>query len=113
MTLADPAQRLATYGTLAPGRANAHQLESLQGDWSQGNVRGYLKAEGWAAQMGYPGLILDPAGDKIEVHVFQSPDLPHHWARLDAFEGAGYARVAVSVETPSGCVPAYIYALAR
>ncbi|MEO0767722.1 MAG: gamma-glutamylcyclotransferase family protein [Pseudomonadota bacterium] len=110
--MADPAHSLATYGTLAPGRANAHQLKDLQGQWSRGHVHGHLKEAGWGAQMGYPGLILDPQGDAVEVHLFQSADLPAHWARLDAFEGAGYVRVAVSVETESGPIPAHIYALA-
>ena len=110
--MTDPARCLATYGTLAPERANAHQLETLKGNWSLGTVRGHLKEAGWGAQMGYPGLIIDAEGDAVEVHLFHSADLPDHWARLDAFEGPGYTRVAVSVETDVGPVPAYIYALA-
>ncbi|WP_108837470.1 gamma-glutamylcyclotransferase [Tateyamaria sp. Alg231-49] len=110
--MADPAICLATYGTLAPGRANAHQLEELKGHWSLGIVRGHLKEAGWGAQMGYPGLILDPEGDAVEAKLFHSTDLPGHWARLDAFEGPGYARVAVSVESDAGPILAYIYALA-
>ena len=46
----------------------------------------------------------------MAVQVFTSPDLPAHWARLDAFEGADYHRVAVTVIGPDGdAVEAFIY----
>ena len=35
-------RRLATYGTLAPGRANAQQLAALAGHWRRGTVKGRL-----------------------------------------------------------------------
>ena len=103
--------RLATYGTLAPGRANYHQLAELEGSWERGWVVGHLKNVGWGAGMGYPGLTLDPAGPRVEVHLFQSNDLPFHWERLDRFEGDGYQRSAVSVETDHGRKMAWIYVL--
>ena len=103
--------RLATYGTLAPGRSNHRQLEGLIGNWRPGVVRGKLFEEGWGAAQGYPGLVLDPLGDEVEVQVFTSTDLPRHWARLDAFEGEGYARVLAQVSTATGEVSAYIYVL--
>lgn len=105
--------RLATYGTLAPGRPNHHQLAGLRGRWLTGTVRGRLVAEGWGADLGYPALILDPEGDPVEVHLFQSEDLPDHWQRLDAFEGDGYRRVAARVETAEGVLDAWIYVTAR
>ena len=77
--------RLATYGTLAPGRVNHDQLADLIGYWRQGTVRGRLVEAGWGAKLGYPGLILDPSGHVIDVHIFESPELPNHWPRLDAF----------------------------
>ena len=104
--------RLATYGTLAPGRANHHQLDGLVGAWSAGTVRGRLAPEGWGAALGYPGLILDPDGEAIDVQVFASEDLPAHWRRLDAFEGDGYRRVATQVLTAHGALDACIYVLA-
>lgn len=104
--------RLAVYGTLAPGRQNHHQMAGMTGDWRPGVVRGRLYAEGWGAAMGYPGLVLDPEGPEVAVLIFQSPDLPAHWSRLDAFEGEGYRRVTVSVSTPDGAVDAWIYELA-
>jgi gamma-glutamylcyclotransferase (GGCT)/AIG2-like uncharacterized protein YtfP len=46
------------------------------------------------------------------VNLFESADLPDHWGRLDAFEGNGYRRTPVDVETADGMVIAMIYALA-
>ena len=69
-----------------------------------------LVQQGWGAALGYPALILDPEGRAIEVQIFESPDLPSHWPRLDDFEGPGYQRVAVPVETADGCLEASIYA---
>jgi len=103
---------LATYGTLGPGRPNHHQLRGLRGAWGTGNVRGRLLQQGWGAAQGYPGIILDPDGDMVEVALFRSDDLPAHWPRLDAFEGDGYRRVTTEVSTTDGPVRACIYVLA-
>ncbi len=103
--------RLATYGTLAPGRINNHQLADLVGFWRQGTLRGRLVEAGWGAKLGYPGLILDPSGQIIEVHIFESPELPHHWQRLDAFEGIGYRRVITRVATMDGDLDVSIYVI--
>jgi gamma-glutamylcyclotransferase (GGCT)/AIG2-like uncharacterized protein YtfP len=109
-----PEMRLATYGTLAPGRPNHGQLGDLPGRWLVGQVRGSLVEAGWGATLGYPGLILDPDEERrVEVHVFESRALLDHWDRLDAFEGLGYRRVAVDVATAEGVLPASIYVLAE
>jgi gamma-glutamylcyclotransferase (GGCT)/AIG2-like uncharacterized protein YtfP len=107
-----PDTRLATYGTLAPGRVNHHQLAGLHGLWRQGTVRGWLGDAGWAAPLGYPGLVLDEAGPTVDVYLFESADLPDHWARLDEFEGTEYRRVVTRVRTAESDVPAWIYVLA-
>jgi gamma-glutamylcyclotransferase (GGCT)/AIG2-like uncharacterized protein YtfP len=104
--------RLATYGTLAPGRVNHHQLAGLKGQWQQGTVRGRLADAGWAAALGYRGLVLDPLGPIVEVHLFESAELPDHSPRLDAFEGTGYRRVVTQVRTADGELDAWIYVLA-
>ena len=101
--------RLATYGTLRPGRPNHHQLDGLDGRWSPGVVHGVLIEAGWGATLGYPALILDAGGPEVAVDVFESVDLLAHWAGLDAFEGPGYARVSTRVQTPNGEVEASIY----
>ena len=106
-----PMTRLATYGTLAPGRSNHHQLDGLTGTWSDGHVHGTLVDAGWGAHLGYPALILDPGAPAVDVQIFESPDLPAHWSRLDAFEGDGYQRVETTVHTPTGEVTAALYAL--
>jgi gamma-glutamylcyclotransferase (GGCT)/AIG2-like uncharacterized protein YtfP len=67
---------------------------------------------GWGADLGYPALILDPEGSAIDVHVFESVDLPAHWSRLDDFEGPGYQRVVTTVRTRTGDLDASIYVLA-
>ena len=105
----DAACRLATYGTLAPGRINHHELDGVPGRWFSGHVHGQLVEEGWGATLGFPALTLDPDGPAVAVAVLESPDLPEHWARLDAFEGSGYARIVTSVRTNDGLVDASIY----
>jgi gamma-glutamylcyclotransferase (GGCT)/AIG2-like uncharacterized protein YtfP len=112
--LSDAAQRrLAVYGTLGPGRENHHQLEGLRGVWADGIVRARRYESGWGAALGYPGLVLDPGGEAVAVQVLLSDDLPAHWARLDDFEGDGYRRVVVEVQTPGGAVEACIYVLSE
>jgi gamma-glutamylcyclotransferase (GGCT)/AIG2-like uncharacterized protein YtfP len=105
--------RLATYGTLAPGRQNHGQLSDLAGRWLVGEVRGALVDEGWGAELGYPALVLDPGGTPIEVYVFESEALVHHWDRLDEFEGPGYRRTPVDVSTDEGVLAASIYVIAE
>ena len=106
-------ERLATYGTLAPGRPNHDQLDGLEGRWLKGHVAGMLLDAGWGASLGYPALVLDPAGSAIGVDVFESADLPAHWARLDTFEGPGYERVVTTVHMPTGDIDASIYVLVQ
>jgi gamma-glutamylcyclotransferase (GGCT)/AIG2-like uncharacterized protein YtfP len=108
-----PEHRLATYGTLGPGRPNHEELKGLEGRWLSGHVSGDLVDGGWGADYGYPGLVLDPGGQDVAVAVFESPDLPAHWPRLDEFEGPGYQRVVATVSTASGELRACIYVLAR
>lgn len=104
--------RLFVYGTLAPGRENAHQMNGLRGDWQPATVRGKLFPEGWGAAAGYPGIVLDERGDRVSGLVFRSADLRDHWARLDAFEGDGYERLVTPARLATGTVvEAFVYAL--
>jgi gamma-glutamylcyclotransferase (GGCT)/AIG2-like uncharacterized protein YtfP len=104
--------RFATYGTLAPGRVNHKQLAGLKGRWQKGTVRGRLVDAGWGAALGYPGLVVDPLGPIVEVHLFESSELRDHWSRLDEFEGTGYRRVVTRVRTADGELNAWIYVIA-
>ena len=52
-------QRLFVYGSLGPGRPNEHVLSAIGGTWEEASVRGYLKPQGWGAEIGYP-LIIKP-----------------------------------------------------
>jgi len=105
-------QRLFVYGTLGPGRPNEHILGAIGGSWEDASVNGYLKPRGWGAEMGYPGIVIDDAGDEIKGHLFCSDTLDRHWDDLDAFEGEEYKRVLTKVKTKDNtAVEAYIYIL--
>lgn len=82
------------------------------GAWVKGSVKGKLYNQGWGAEMGFPGIVLDDQGDKIDGFVFTSENFPKHWSGLDAFEGNAYARVETTVKLENGTfVNAYIYCL--
>ena len=105
--------RLFVYGTLAPGRSNAHVLAPIPGEWEPATVTGTLLPEGWGAAAGYPGIILDEHGAEVAGFLFSSDALAEHWPRLDAFEGEGYERVLTTATRTDGTtVEAYVYALA-
>jgi len=106
--------RLFVYGTLAPGRPNAHVLANVPGEWEPATVTGRLFQEGWGAAAGYPGIVLDRQAEAVEGFLFSSQHLPEHWARLDAFEGEGYKRVLITAKRKDGtAVDAYIYQLSQ
>ena len=67
---------------------------------------------GWSAEIGYPGIVLDPDGPTVGIQLFESEDLPDHWARLDEFEGSGYLRTVMAVSTAEDDLRAFIYVLA-
>ncbi|WP_109485066.1 gamma-glutamylcyclotransferase family protein [Occallatibacter savannae] len=108
----DANTRLATYGSLSPGEINHNQLSDLKGRWLKGTVRGILHNAGWGDAMGFPGLILNPAGPEVPVNIFESDELPQRWARLDEFEGSEYRRVTAQVLTADGLIEAQIYVIA-
>ena len=105
-------QCLFVYGTLGPGRPNEHILSTIGGRWEDASVKGYLKPQGWGAEMGYPGLVLDDTGDEIKGYIFSSDKLEDHWNELVEFEGEEYKRVLIKVKTKDRMtVDAYIYIL--
>ena len=68
--------RLFVYGTLAPGRSNAHVLADVPGEWEPATVTGTLLPEGWGAAAGYPGIILDAQGGRVAGFLFSSDGWP-------------------------------------
>jgi len=105
-------EKLFVYGTLGPNRPNAHILEDIGGYWETASVIGILKEEGWGAEMGYPGIILDPTGNRVEGFIFSSKHLSEHWKMLDDFEGDAYCRVITKVTLSDGSMTdAYLYTL--
>ena len=105
-------ERLFVYGSLQPGGPNEHVLTVIGGEWKPAVIKGKLIESGWGARMGYPGLVVDEAGDDVHGHVFISSSLDTHWAYLDEFEGEEYERIVVSATLVSGeQVQAHVYAL--
>lgn len=105
-------ESLFVYGTLGPGRPNAHILENIGGSWQEGNVGGSLQEKGWGAEMGYPGIVLDGSGNRVSGFLFTSENLANNWLLLDEFEGDEYERVPVDVMTSDGMtVKSCIYML--
>lgn len=101
--------RLASYGTLAPGKINHHQLDGLKGHWISGSIKGRLVKVNAGVHTGLIGLEIDPQEDLVEVQIFESPDLVNHWERLDAFETEQFRRVVATIKTESGELEASIY----
>lgn len=96
--------RLAVYGSLAPGGKHNDLLRRIPGMWHTGTLRGYVDRRG-----PYPILHLDPEGEILAVHVFESPHLTALWDELDAFEGEDYERVLTTVQCGTDTVEAFIY----
>ncbi|SYD81976.1 AIG2 family protein [Klebsiella pneumoniae] len=92
---------LFVYGTLCPGRSNAHILEAIGGEWRPGYVTGTFYARGWGAAADFPGIVLDAHGPRVNGYLFLSDRLAAHWPMLDDFE-EGYDRVPVEVTTDDG-----------
>ncbi|OEC84735.1 gamma-glutamylcyclotransferase family protein [Acinetobacter sp. YK3] len=103
---------LFVYGTLGPNRPNAHIMENIGGTWADAHVFGTLKQQGWGAELGFPGIVLDQSDNKVSGFVFFSDNLEQHWQALDEFEGAGYQRVPVKAHISTGkIVDSFVYAL--
>jgi len=105
---------LIAYGSLVPGGSNAAQLEGLRGMWCSGWVSGALLDTGWGAALGYPALRWSAdAETQVRAQLFTLSDLPSHWERLDAFEGAEYQRILAPFHGDDGrVVVGYLYEIA-
>jgi gamma-glutamylcyclotransferase (GGCT)/AIG2-like uncharacterized protein YtfP len=84
-------ERLAVYGTLAPGECNHGELAGCPGEWTAGAVRGRR------AVRAFPVFTYDPAAPFVPVQVLDSPALARNWPRIDDFEGPDYRRIVVPV----------------
>jgi gamma-glutamylcyclotransferase (GGCT)/AIG2-like uncharacterized protein YtfP len=99
-----PSQKLAVYGTLAPGERNHRIIKNIPGRWRDCKLHGVIN---WIG--GLPALSWDPSASEVNAKLFESEELTNHWERLDRFEGPGYKRWIVPVETDSGIVIANVY----
>ncbi len=112
MSASKALNRLAVYGSLAPGRPNHHYLADISGTWRKGWVEGVLYDRGWGAAQGFPGIRPERGGPRVEVHVLESNELADHWDRLDDFEGEEYRRLSVEIHgLETEPVAGWIYAL--
>ena len=96
-TITDTSERLAVYGTLAPGRPNEQVLADVRGEWSKGWVEGDFVDHSWGASESYPAMRPREGGSRIDVDLFESAELPRLREQLDDFEGDGYERVPIPV----------------
>lgn len=95
--------RLFAYGSIAPGRPNAHILDAVAGTWEPVTTTGQLVHDGWGDALGYPALVLDRDATEIVPGMLLTSDaLDTRWDDLDAFEGAAYQRVTIPVITADG-----------
>lgn len=107
-------QKLAVYGTLAPGKVNHHQIADLGGAWRDGALRGELGQVPEGVHQGLPGLRLDPKGAVMLVKLLVSAKLPLAWTRLDAFEDSEMQRLLVPLERDGAFTGVVnVYALRR
>ena len=105
-------EHLFVYGSLQPGGPNQHVLADIDGIWQPATVRGRLVAEGWGAELGYPGMVADDAGEPIKGQLLSSETLQQRWQALDAFEGEQYQRITVDAVLSDGSrVAAQVYTL--
>ena len=65
-------------------------FSEIQGQWQERCVKGQLKNEGWGAEIGFPGIILDENAAEVRGFIFSSDELSEILPKLDEFEGEGY-----------------------
>lgn len=104
-------EKLFVYGTLRPGQSNEHVLAGIGGRFQAASIRGHLYPEGCVQTEGFPYLLVDEQADAVNGLLFESDHLAQNWPMLDAFEGAGYRRIRVQVQTAAGSESAWMYTL--
>jgi gamma-glutamylcyclotransferase (GGCT)/AIG2-like uncharacterized protein YtfP len=101
-----PSNRLAVYGTtLAPGEPNHAMLSGVGGSWLEWLVQGEV-----FERDGFRVFRWKLGPDKVSVKLLSASGLETHLPRIDRFEGPGYQRILVPVETDSGTKVSNIYA---
>lgn len=101
--------RLCVYGRMRPEGPDAHYLENLGGEWSEGTFPGHLQSEGVCTVDQCPGLAWSPSAPLNAGFIFNAKLLENTWSSLDAKEGSDYARILTPVHGPDGVIVANIY----
>lgn len=99
-----PNQKLAVYGTLAPGETNARILEEIKGSWETGKVSGTIMTD-----CGLPFFKWVMGKDKVKINIFVSEHLQEYWDSLDRYEGTIYRRILVPIESNNEYIITNIY----
>lgn len=102
---------LFVYGTLCPGKPNAHILENIGGSFKKAYIFGTLYNADYAVNTGYPGVVLE-GNEQVNGFIFNAENLDSYWNYLDEFEGLEYQRVPVKVFVEDGEeVDSFVYIL--
>jgi hypothetical protein len=107
--LGRPSEKLAAYGTLRPGEPNASVMGGVPGEWLDCT----LKGERVVSISGLAEFQWDLRGVEIPAKLLTSASLPHHWDRLDAFEGSAYQRHLLPAAVHGTFVVANCYVVRR
>ncbi len=84
-------EKCKVYSYTAPGAGQTQRAHygSHRRQLEEGSVGGSLLNEGWGAEMGYQGIVLDNSGNRVNGFLFRSANLVNHWPTLDAFAARG------------------------
>lgn len=105
LLLDHPSTKLASYGTFRPEEPNHVLLSDISGCWDDCITEGYI-----ACINNLPYFTWNVQGEKIEMKIFSSPELPKHISRIDSFEGPDYERILIPTSSNNGIVVVNIYA---
>ncbi len=98
-----PQHRLATYGTLGPGRPNHPSALELEGA-VVARLRAWAACRCWlGADLGSPPSCSILRERTSTSRCSSLSDLLDHWDRLDRLEGAGHARVVATCASMTVC----------
>ena len=97
------------YGDTRPGERDHYVVARISGSWTVGAVRGYGVVLDWGPAAGLAGFVPARDGQSIPVSVLISDKLEQNLRQVDEYEGPGFRREVIAVETEGAVIDAYIY----